>query len=135
MRVVVDTNVVVSGLLTPGGRPALVLSSLELESVAPLLDQRILDEYRNVLVRPALALPAEVVRGTISFFERQGKRVSANRLDVELPDPDDLPFLEVAFTGRADALVTGNLKHYPPASRCGVRVVGPAAYLRLLDAK
>jgi len=45
-----------------------------------------------------------------------------------LPDPDDRPFLEVAREAGA-ALVTGNLKHYPPESRRGVEALGPAAFL------
>jgi putative PIN family toxin of toxin-antitoxin system len=135
VRLVLDTNVLVSAFLNVRGKPAVVLSSLALESVTLLHDQRILNEYRRVLARPAFNFPRARVQEVLSSFEHEGKMVVAERLDVELPDPDDLPFLEVAFAGRADALVTGNLKHYPPASRCGVRVVGPAAYLRLLEAK
>ena len=132
MRLVLDTNVLVSGLLKPRSKPALVLGSLALESVTLLLDYRILDEYRRVLARPAFEFPREYVPEILSFFEREGEFIPAERLDIELPDPADLPFLEVAHTGRADALVTGNLKHYPPGAGCGVRVVNPGSYLRLL---
>lgn len=135
MRLVLDTNVVVSGLLKPRSKPALVLSALAQESVTLLLDHRILDEYRRVLARPALGIAKEHVDQILSFFERAGELVAAERLEVVLPDTDDLPFLEAAFTGRADALVTGNLKHYPRRLRCGVRVIGPAPYLRLLESK
>lgn len=47
---------------------------------------------------------------------------------MTLPDPDDLPFLEVAVAGRADFLITGNLKDFPVESRYGIRVVASAEF-------
>ena len=48
-----------------------------------------------------------------------------------LPDPDDEIFLEVALSGNARYLVTGNLKHYPEQNRQGARVLSPREFLEL----
>ncbi|MDE3076107.1 MAG: PIN domain-containing protein, partial [Chloroflexota bacterium] len=46
---------------------------------------------------------------------------------ANLPDPDDLPFLEVALTSQADVLVTGNSKHFPTDQCHGIEILSPAA--------
>jgi predicted nucleic acid-binding protein len=52
---------------------------------------------------------------------------------VELPDPDDMPFLEVAAAAEASALVTGNARHYRPVKgRHHVSVLASRALLDLL---
>jgi hypothetical protein len=50
-------------------------------------------------------------------MEAAGECISAKEVDFILPDPTDLPFLEVAMAGVADALVTGNLKHIQTEAR------------------
>lgn len=89
------------------------------------LDDRILAEYREVLARPKLRLNQDAVSDILMLLEYGGVRVIAPPLDVTLPDPDDLPFLEVAAEAGA-VLVTGNLRHFPPGLRTDVRVITPA---------
>lgn len=55
--------------------------------------------------------------------------VVARPLKLRLPDPDDAPFLEVALAARADALITGNLRHYPTQARQGMAVLDPASFV------
>ncbi len=94
-------------------------------------DRRILDEYREVLARPRLGIHPEESRAILEVIERDGFQAAPARLAVRLPDPDDAPFFEVAASVKAEALVTGNLNHYPPEAcrRHGVKVLSPAAYL------
>ena len=54
--------------------------------------------------------------------------MNASPLGIELPDQDDLPFLEVAHAAEA-TLVTGNTRHYPPEERRGVTILDPASFL------
>ncbi len=132
MRVVVDTNVLVAGLLNPRGRPGRIVQLLVLGSFAALVDDRILAEYFEVLRRPAFGFSPANVTSLLEFLDAASERVQAFALPA-LPDPGDQPFLEVAVTGHADALVTGNLRHFPakvlPAS---LRVERPADFLRRL---
>lgn len=131
MRVVVDTNVMVSGVLNPHGPPGRILSALLSGSITVLHDDRILSEYREVLSRPAFGFRRSDVDVLLDFVEAEGEHVSAESLTVVLPDPDDLPFLEVATAGRADALIAGNVKHFKPRrGQHGVPVTTPADFLR-----
>jgi predicted nucleic acid-binding protein len=104
--------------------------------VGLLHDARILAEYREVLSRPKFGFDAEDVHAMLEGIEWIGETVFASPLSVELPDPGDLPFLEVAAAAGADALVTGNTRHYRPAKgRHDVSVLTPRELLDLLAEK
>lgn len=133
MRVVVDSNVVVSAMLSPHAPPAQVVRLALQGDLRLLHDGRILAEYREVLLRPKFGFVADDVRVILDGIEWLGETVFASPLSVELPDPDDLPFLEVAYAAQADALVTGNTRHYHPLNgRHDVRVLTPRELLDLL---
>ena len=131
MRVVVDTNVIVSGVLNPHGPPGRIVNALLTETITVLHDDRILSEYPEVLLRPTFAFPRSDVEILVDFVESAGEYVSAKPLSLLLPDPNDLPFLEVATSGAADALITGNIKHFKPRrGQHSVLVITPADFLR-----
>ena len=133
MRVVIDSNVVVSAMLSPHAPPAQVVRLALQGDLGLIHDDRILAEYREVLSRPKFDFDAEDVRAMLEGIEWIGETVFASPLPVELPDPDDLPFLEVAAAARADALVTGNTRHYRPAKgRHDVTILAPRELLDLL---
>ncbi len=137
MRVVLDTNVLVSGLLNPVGAAGRVLDLLLAGEIALLVDDRILREYRIVLPRPKFAFPRADILSVLEFLESESELVPAAPCGLSLPDPDDLPFLEVAISGRADSLVTGNLRHFPSAIRRGLafRIQAPAEFLKAWSSK
>jgi putative PIN family toxin of toxin-antitoxin system len=131
MRVVIDTNVMVSGILNPHGPPGRIVNALLSESITVLHDDRILSEYREVLLRPTFGFSRSDVEVLLDFVESAGEHVSAEPLSLVLPDPNDLPFLEVATSGAADALITGNIKHFKPRrGQHSVLVTTPADFLR-----
>ncbi|TVS09005.1 MAG: putative toxin-antitoxin system toxin component, PIN family [Gammaproteobacteria bacterium] len=130
MRVVLDTNVIVSALLTPHGPPARILDWTLAGELTVLLDDRLLDEYRVVLARTKFGFDPRDLRILLAALDALAERVVALPLSVELPDPDDLPFLEVASSGRADALITGNRRHFRPRrGHPGVEILAPAEAL------
>jgi putative PIN family toxin of toxin-antitoxin system len=132
MRVVLDTNVVVSGLLSAKGNPAQVLALALAGAVQIAHDHRILAEYADVLARPKFKFDKKRVREVLTKLEEDGLAVDAStEQDVELPDPDDEPFLSVALAGQADYLVTGNLADYPAERRRGCMVVSPAEFMEV----
>jgi putative PIN family toxin of toxin-antitoxin system len=133
MRVVIDTNVLVSGVLNPHGPPGRIVDGILAQSFVVLYDDRILVEYRDVLSRPAFDLRRSEVDAFVDFADARGECVAAATLTVVLPDPDDLPFLEVAAAAHADALVTGNVRHFKPRrGNHRVHVCTPAEFLRRL---
>jgi uncharacterized protein len=98
--------------------------------VVPLFDDRVLDEYRDVLLRPVFDFKPTDVHALLDYIESTGQPATVPPLTVVLPAPDDLPFLEVAASERADALVTGNINHFKPLrGRHDVRVLTPAGFL------
>jgi len=129
---VLDTNVLVSGILSPNGPPAAVLRALLTERVTLCFDERIVSEYRDVLTRTKFAFDRELVEELIGFLESAGSPTLATPLAVTLPDPWDQMFVEVAVSSNADCLVTGNLRHFPENARAGVGVVSPREFLDVL---
>ncbi len=135
MKIVLDTNVVVSGLLSPFGPPAEIVRLVTIEAVQVSYDLRILTEYRQVLLRPAFPFSQEQVETLLTHIETTGLLVGAHPLPEHLPDPDDEVFLAVALAVQAHYLVTGNLKHYPAKNRQGIQIVLPKDFLELYREK
>lgn len=129
MSIVLDTNVLVSALLRSSSPPGRILDLVVAQEVILAIDDRILAEYRDVLGRPEFDFPPERVLDLLAFVRQTAEHVVASSLPVKLPDPDDVKFIEVAVGARATAVVTGNLRHYPPTQRHGVRVVRPREWL------
>jgi uncharacterized protein len=115
LRIVLDTNVLVSGFLNPHGWPGRILDLVQSGAIKLLVDDRILAEYRTVLTRPRFGFPPEDIAAFLDLLSFDSEPVAARPLSATLPDPADLPFLEVAVAGRAEALVTGNLRHFAEA--------------------
>jgi len=133
VRVVLDTNVLVSAFLSPDGAPAQLLTFALAGELTLLFDDRILAEYAEVLRRPRFGLDEADVALVLRQLEADGERIDPTRSTLDLPDESDRPFLDVAMTGGADALITGNTKHFPTAGE--VPVLTPRAFLQRFEAK
>ncbi len=131
MRVVLDTNILVSGLLSAFGPPGEIVQLITTRAVRVCYDARILGEYRQVLLRPVFPFSRVRVEYLLDQIQADGDPVEALPLSRRLPDPDDEVFLAVALAGKFSCLPTGNLKHYPKRNRQGVRVVSPRDFLEL----
>ena len=130
MRIVLDTNVLVSGLHNPNGAPGRIIDLILGARIQVLYDDRILAEYRDVLARPRLAIEPSLAQAVVGYIRLAGEQIMAIPLGQDsLPDPDDLPFAEVAITSEADMLVTGNMKHFSRLKERGVTVLSPAECL------
>lgn len=113
---VIDTNVLVSALLRWDSVPGNVLQFTITGVVTPVLNEDILREYREVLLRKKFHFPESVVDAILDNLAAQAVFINEEKLDVNLPDPKDVVFYEVVMEERKkqDAfLVTGNLKHFP----------------------
>lgn len=113
MKIVLDTNVLVSGFISPFGPPATILRAVLTGSLTVCFDERIVAEYRDVLTRGRFRFDEHRVDEVLRIVETNGLPVLADPLGLELPDSDDAMFIEVATAADADCLVTGNLKHFP----------------------
>lgn len=131
---VLDTNVLVSGLLNAHGPPGRLVDALLAGALRITFDDRIEREYREVLARPKFAIPAALRETILGELKNQDAVVAMSRPGKSLPDIDDLPFLEVALHATDRVLVTGNTKHYPRNSRGLVLVFSSAEAWRRLTA-
>ncbi len=120
-RVVLDTNVLVSAVLKPDSYPSRLLNLILSGKIIMAYDSRIYSEYKAVLERPKFSFPKHDIQTLLSFIRLEGESVAPLPMDVQLPDPKDLPFIEVAAASNA-AIVTGNPRHF---SVEGIRVVTP----------
>ena len=133
---VFDTNVLVSGILSPHGPPGRIVDWIQRASIRAVIDERCLAEYDEVLKRPELGLPVVEVDIFVARLRKSARRVEVGPLEVVLglPDPDDAPFLECAISG-ACPLVTGNVRHFPRKLARGVEVLTPAEFVRRVAAR
>ena len=113
MRIVLDTNVLISGLLSPNGKPAQILNLFLNKKLVLLYDNRILFEYIKVLHREKFDFKDEWINPLLDFLRSEGEYISAEPSSVLFSDEEDKKFYEVATSGSADYLITGNLRHFP----------------------
>src|SRR5262249_33886027 len=125
VKVVVDTNVVISSALQSEGNPAHVVRLVRERALRLVYDRRVYAEYCEVLMRPRPRLPPAPIARHVSAIAEVGERLDiVPPAPFVLPDPKDQPFLEVALAARADAIVTGNLRDFPDG--CGMQILTPA---------
>jgi uncharacterized protein len=133
-RVVLDTNILVSAMLTPGRNCASIVRLVRSSDpgTALFVSHDILFEYARVLRRPHFDFHPFLIDGLLENIRTTAHCVYPARLHIALPDPTDLPFLEVAAMAQA-VLVTGNTKHFPPDLCSGITVCTPADFMELLS--
>lgn len=126
---VFDTNVLVSGFLSPSGPPGRIVEWLRAGDIRAALDDRILAEYDDVLHRRELDLPADEVVLVLHVIRRAAvwADIPPEKTLAHLPDPDDAPFAECALALDCP-LVTGNKRHFPASATRGLVLVSPAEF-------
>jgi putative PIN family toxin of toxin-antitoxin system len=113
LRLVLDTNVLISAALKPEGLQRTVLILAVTKSAHLYISSAILTEYRDVLARPELQIRRGVQQEVLQLIKRRARSiVPGKRLQVTI-DPKDNIFLECADEARADYLITGNVRHFP----------------------
>lgn len=138
MQAVVDTNVVVSGVLSRNGPPAGILDLWRQERFELVVSPPLLAEYRRALgydrVRKIHRLSDEELDVLVTRFGRFATVVEpAVRLNVIRDDPDDNRVLECAHAAATEFIVSGD-KHLLALGRFrGIRIVRPADFVAFLD--
>ncbi len=135
MRAVLDTNILVSGLLSPYGASAEILRMLLSGDLTPVYDARIFLEYEDVLSRSKFHFDKDDVAAFLDLLKSEGEVVSAMDLGLSLLDPHDEIFLEAAVSAKCEFLITGNIKHFPLSKRQGIRVLTPADFVGFMRKK
>jgi putative PIN family toxin of toxin-antitoxin system len=131
MQVVIDTNVIVSGILKPSNPPGEIIDMLFSGQVEPVYDDRILNEYSIVLRREKFSFPPETVNALLGTIQTIGIRVIPLHRTISMPDDHDRCFIECALVSRDKIIVTGNKKHFPPSSLGPVKAFSPKEFMEL----
>jgi len=113
LRLVIDTNVVVSAVLKPNGLQRTVFLLATTKPARWYVSDPIMEEYAAVLARPELKIRKNLRLQFIQLIKNHTYSVIPSRLPELTTDPDDNIFLECADAARADYLVTGNQRHFP----------------------
>ncbi len=128
IRAVIDTNVVVSAMLSEEGPPGIILGLATRGLIMPVINRGILAEYRRVLRRPRFGFLPSQTTLLLDTIEGIGLETQDGAWPESLPDPDDDKFLVAAAAGDA-ALITGNLRDFPESKRRHVRALSPRQFL------
>ena len=128
---VIDTNVIVSALLTHnlGVATAKVLDSIAKGDITCVYNEDILMEYREVLHRPKFKFPERKIDSLLTFITQKGFHSDRVPFDGTMPDEKDRPFYEVSLSVEDSFLVTGNLKHFPVTPK----VVTPSQFITIIE--
>ena len=113
LRLVIDTNIVVSAALKPDGLQRTVLLLAITKPARLYVSEAIMDEYREVLARPKMNIRKGLRQQLLQLVQSHAHSVTPARQLQVTRDPDDNKFLECADAARADYLVTGNQRHFP----------------------
>jgi uncharacterized protein len=113
LRLVLDTNVVVSAALKPDGLQRTILLLAVTRPARLYVSESIVAEYRKVLARRELKIRKGLQHQLLEWIESGSRVISPTRRIRVSSDPDDNIFLECADAARADYLVTGNQRHFP----------------------
>ena len=133
IRIVVDTNVIVSALLNPRGFEARLIRTILVGRVQLYTSELILAEYEGVLMRSKFAINMRRKRKALSRLRALSIIVRPLHAIKGSPDKSDNRFLECATAAGADFLITGNKRHFPTQFR-QTQIVNAREFLEMVSA-
>jgi putative PIN family toxin of toxin-antitoxin system len=131
LRLVIDTNIVVSAALKPDGLQRTILLLAIAKPARLYVSPAILAEYREVLSRPELHIRRGLRHQLLQLIRSHSYSVSPDRTLQLANDPDDNKFLECADAAGADYLITGNQRHFPQFWK-KTKVVTPREFINIV---
>jgi putative PIN family toxin of toxin-antitoxin system len=131
LRLVIDTNVVISAAIKPAGLQRTVLLLAMTKPARWYVSRPVLEEYRNVFARKELKIRKGLQSQLLQLIRNRSRLISATRRIEAALDPDDDIFLECADAAGADYLITGNQKHFPKFWK-KTKVITPREFVTLV---
>jgi len=129
--VVIDTNVIVSGLRSRNGWSFSLLSQIGTGAFEHCVSVALVLEYEDVLKRSATILGLELaaIDTLMHFWCDSGRKTLIYfQIEAALPDAGDIKVMELAVAAQADFVITFNKRHFPDTDRFGIRVVTPLEF-------
>ncbi len=112
MKVVIETNVLVSGLLSGSNYCGRIIDLVIANHLKIVYDSRIIAEYREVLYRTKFKIKNDELDALLKFIELNGELITPAPLKIDIIDISDLPFIECTLNNKEHILITGNKKHF-----------------------
>ena len=134
MRVVLDTNIVVSAMLNASGTAAAALRLGLNRHVQLCVSDAMLEEYEGVRRRPKFRRPPQVVTALMKSIRAVAEKFEPTAVLSVSEDEADNRFLECAEAADADYIVTGNQQHFPASWR-GTRIISARQLVELVTPK
>lgn len=131
LRLVIDTNVLVSAAIKPTGLQRTTLLLAMTKPARLYISPPILAEYSEVLARPEFKISKGLRQQLLQLLKNCSHPVVPTRRLHVAYDPDDDIFLECADAARADYLITGNQKHFPRFWK-NTAVITPREFISLV---
>jgi len=131
LKAVMDTNVVLSAHLTIEGPSGVILDLVFSKFFRCFVSYPLLEEYEEVLKRPRFGLDAREIARSLRLIRSATIRVTPRKPLTVTRDPDDNKVLECALEARADYVVTGNTRDFPPRFQ-DIRIISPRSFLTIL---
>ncbi len=132
VRVVLDTNVLISAFLKKGSAPAAILTLAEEGDISLCVSKVVMEEYEGVLQRDKFRSFGE---RAVEYLRKARRRfiwvAPVEKITAAKDDPEDNKFLECAVAARADYLVSGNVRHFPPKEYRGTLIVTPRDFIAI----
>jgi putative PIN family toxin of toxin-antitoxin system len=132
IRAVIDTNVLVSGLISPTGNEALLVLAVNQGLVVPVFSSEILEEYSAVLLRPKFGFSPTEIDSLLALLGQRGESFNPVPLVRISNDPGDDKFIACALASKSDFLVTGNKRHFPREHLHATRIVSATELLEII---
>lgn len=125
MRIILDTNVFISGIFF-SGPPSQILKAWENQSFQIVLCQQILDEYQQVADELSSKYPLVDIKPIIELLTIYGQFIDTKGVDISIcEDPDDDKFIECAIAGKCKIIVSGDAHLLKLTEHKGIKIIKP----------
>jgi uncharacterized protein len=129
MRIILDTNVFISGIFF-SGPPSQILKAWEKRRLQIVLSKQILDEYQRVAEDISSQFPLVDISPIIELITIYGQFIDTQGVSIPLcEDPDDDKFIECAIAGKCDIIVSGDRHLLKLADYKGIKILKPRDFL------
>jgi putative PIN family toxin of toxin-antitoxin system len=127
MKVVLDTNIIVSAFINPKGVPGEIISLILSKKITICYDNKIFSEYMEVLKKSKFNFDNMLADEFLNFIKDNGEYILAEPQKIKFDDEDDKVFYDVYKSSDANYIITGNKKHFPKEKD----IITPREYIEL----
>jgi putative PIN family toxin of toxin-antitoxin system len=134
MKVILDTNILVSALISVGNPSFILEKVIDDDRIQICISTSVFEEYLEVLARPKFQKsPSFIENATLvlHFLKNSALSFDPKRKVELLKDKSDNKFLELALESKADFLITGNTQDFKIASFRNTKIMTPKEFVEL----